>query len=860
MKYFLIFSLLIQAAVFSTVDAQIYEDFADGDLRYSPEWIGDTSNFIVNSDLQLQLDAPSETGQSFLVTKSELIKDAVWTFYLKLGFNPSSSNYMDIYLVSDQDDLAAPLHGYFVRIGNTEDEVSLYSQSGEKSEAVKIIDGADDRVDQSVVELMVKVTRDSNNQWELLVDTELSGDFISEGLVIDADHFFSKYFGVYCKYTSTRSDRFYFDDLSITGEAYHDPDPPSVDTIVVKNDSVLHISFNESIETALASDPENYLGDNGLGNPAIINVISDKTIEIVFQNKFEDKIENQVLISNIQDLFGNSMDDYMANFTYYAPYMVQFGDIIISEIFADPSPQVDLPEYEFLELFNTTEWALQVSDLYLVLGNDSVRVPEFTINRGEYLILSQSAAVEQYEHHGHTLRVPNWPTLNNRGERVSLYNTDGDIIFTVDYSDSWYQSIEKENGGWTLEMIDINFPCKGRENWKASENMAGGTPGKENASTDQLTDLTAPEILEILALNDHQLQIQLTEKLPPSSFQYAQISIEPNLTIQSIFHLQPDLDKIQIECSDSIRSNIEYHLTIKNISDCAGNNQSSTTGIFILPEEADSLDILINEVLFNPWPGGVDFVELYNQSEKYIDLKDWLMGNKDTTHISTKHLILKPYQFMVLTEDYDVLNNHYPGINNDLVFEVERLIPFNDDEGKVILMNNHNEVIDYFEYKEDMHSPFLNDPEGVSLERISFDGATNNPENWQSAAETFGFATPGEMNSQYYSSQMYDDQVTVDPKVFDPGNFGMNNFTLIKCRFDQPGNMANIKVLDAAGREVKTITSHQSVAAEQDFKWEGENNHGEEVRMGYYIVYVEVYNAQGMTKIYRKKVVVGGRL
>jgi hypothetical protein len=860
MKYTLIFLWFIQATLLSSVCAQVYEDFSDGDFTNSPAWSGDISNFIVNGDGQLQLSAPAEVGQSILVTESEIINNAEWSFYVKMEFNPSSSNYVDVYLVSDDQDLTRSLNGYFVRIGNAEDEVSLYKQSGVKSDAQKIIDGVDDRLDSSQVEIWVQVIKDTNNQWELLVDTGLSGNFISEGKVIDSDHFFSTYFGLFCKYTSTRSDRFYFDDISITGEAYSDMSPPFIDTITVQNDSVLQVSFNESIQAVSATDPNNYLANNGLGNPSSINLISDKTIELVFKNKFEDKIENQILISNIRDLFENSMDDYTTNFTYYAPYLVQFGDLIVSEIFADPSPQLDLPEYEFLELFNSTSQRLQVFDMYLVVGADSIPLPEFTMEAGQYLILCQSAAVDEYENLGNTMKVPNWPTLNNRGERVSLYNAEGNIIFTIDYNDSWYQSIEKEDGGWSLEMIDTNFPCKGRENWKASEEPSGGTPGKENASKDQLADLTAPEIMEVIVFNNYQLLIQLTEKLPPSSFQNTQVSIEPNLAIQSIMLDQPDLDKIHVVCSDSMQSNIEYLLTLKNITDCAGNHQSSTTSVFIRPESADSLDIIINEILFDPWPGGVDFVELYNQSGKYIDLKDWLIANKDTTEITTKHYIFKPGHFLVLTEDYDILNNHYPGIKSEFVLKVDRLTAFNNDEGKAFLIHPVGKIIDYITYSEDMHSPFLSDPEGVSLERISFSGESKDPDNWQSAAETFGFATPGEMNSQHYSGQVNSDEVIVEPKIFSPGNFGTNNFTLIKCRFDQPGNMANIRVLDVAGREIRTIASHQAIGTEEDFKWEGENNKGEEVRMGHYIVYVELYNAQGMTKIYRKKVVVGGRM
>ena len=72
--------------------------------------------------------------------------------------------------------------------------------------------------------------------------------------------------------------------------------------------------------------------------------------------------------------------------------------------------------------------------------------------------------------------------------------------------------------------------------------------------------------------------------------------------------------------------------------------------------------------------------------------------------------------------------------------------------------------------------------------------------------------------------------------------------------------MASIRVLDATGREVKTIANHQLIGMEEDFKWEGENNMGEEVRMGYYIVCLEIYDASGILKIYHKKVVIGGRM
>lgn len=104
------------------------------------------------------------------------------------------------------------------------------------------------------------------------------------------------------------------------------------------------------------------------------------------------------------------------------------------------------------------------------------------------------------------------------------------------------------------------------------------------------------------------------------------------------------------------------------------------------------------------------------------------------------------------------------------------------------------------------------------------------------------------------------EEVVIEPKVFSPGNNGFHDFTTIKCRFPSAGNMASLLILDAQGRLIKTIISHQSIGAEEDFKWEGLDNNGQKVRMGPYIVYLEIYNSSGSKKQYRKKVVVGGQL
>lgn len=614
---------------------------------------------------------------------------------------------MDIYLVSDQADLENPLNGYFVRIGNTQDEISLYKQSGSKSSMQKIIDGTDKQIDLSLVELGIKVTKSQENTWELFVDYDLSGNYISEGSIMDSEHYFSNYFGIVCTYTSTRSDKFFFDDLSISGKNYSDDIKPVVDTLLVTSDSTSQIIFSEKITAYTAVDINNYLVDKNIEHPYSAIIENDTTVTLSFQNKFENKAEYLITISGIEDLFSNAMENTSISFTYKAPYLVGFNDILITEIMADPSPGVDLPEFEYLEIFNPGQESYTINNMKLVVGSDTATLPDFIIASGDYIILCQSAAIDHFTNFGRTLKVSNWPSLNNGGEPVALYNEKQNLVFFITYDDSWYKFIEKDDGGWSLEMIDTDFPCKGSENWKASTDPSGGTPGWKNSSADQLTDLSGPEITKIIAESSSSVIVYLNEEIGPKEITGKQITTNPELEVQEIQLDAPEYSMIRIDFNTSFTPKTQYELTITNLHDCIGNAQKETTSTFVLPEPLDSLDLIINEILYNPWPDGVDFVELYNQSDKYIDLQSMQFANDDDIKtITNDHFIIEPRQFLALTENPEILNNYYPGINPDNILNVADMPAFNDDEGSVALLSTDGKQMDFFQYSDGYHSAF----------------------------------------------------------------------------------------------------------------------------------------------------------
>ena len=86
-------------------EAQIMDDFSDGDFSNSPTWVGLDEWFIIDgTEKSLRLDAPAETGSAWLFTNSNSIENATWQFSFKMGFNPSSSNYAQVYLAADEKD------------------------------------------------------------------------------------------------------------------------------------------------------------------------------------------------------------------------------------------------------------------------------------------------------------------------------------------------------------------------------------------------------------------------------------------------------------------------------------------------------------------------------------------------------------------------------------------------------------------------------------------------------------------------------------------------------------------------------------------------------------------------------------
>jgi len=846
------------------VHAQLMENFVDGDYANNPTWTpDDPDNWTIQSN-QLKSNSSTPSSSFQISTTSTRALNAQWEFLVNLQFSTSSLNYVDVYLISELANLTSVTNnGYFVRIGGGTDEVSLYKQS--MTVSTILIDGANGITNSSNNLIRIKVIRDASNVWTLERDDAGGTNYFLEGTATDNSFTSSNFFGIrILQSTTSFHGKHFFDDLYV-GDIIIESVPPILETIKVVSSTSINLVFSEKLEAVSAQTKSNYSANNGLGIPENAILLSDgKTVALTFLKDFPDGKTSELSVTGVTDLVGNAILPVTKSFLFFIPVPDKNKDIIVTEIFADPSPKVGLPEKEFLEIFNRSTHPIDLAGWQLSDGSSNAIFPTQVIFPNEYWIVTSSSSITEFLPYGEVIGVTNFPTLNNTGDIVTLKNSSSLTIDSLNYSLGWYKNVDKEEGGWSLELIDPGNPCGEEDNWTSSEDAKGGTPGKQNSIFANKPDLTGPKLLSVTAVTPRQVLLKFDEKLAKGAVNLNSFSFLPTLNILSASFNSNALQEIQLNLTEDLQTRQLYSLQVNNLADCNGNSiQGEFNKLdFALPELADSLEIIINELLFNPRPSGVDFVEVYNNSPKYINLKNWGLANFENGVvanpgiITTEDFTIAPQSYIAFTEDIIALKSNYLQGPEKFFFKTD-LPSLADDEGSIVLLDEQGKIIDFFLYNKSMHSEFIKDDEGISLERISFSGGSD--QNWKSATSASGFATPGYINSnQRPESVVSEGNISVEPEIITPG-LGTQDFAKINYAFEQPGYVANIKIVDQQGRLIKTIANNETLGFEGFYRWDGDRDDGTKSRAGYYIVWFEAFNADGSVKTFRKRVVIAAR-
>jgi Lamin Tail Domain/CHU_C Type IX secretion signal domain len=473
----LIFMILLPFFCFG----QVNESFLDGNFINNPIWTGTTANFTVNNGLQLQSQATT-TSTSYLFTPSEAFDDAVWECWVKINYNPSSANYAAVYIASDNNELSSGCYGYFVKIGDTQDDVSLWLQEGTKK--TKIIDGTDKRTDRSPCELKIKVTRDAQGNFKLYSKLVSETDYVLEGAVLNNVVKKSNYFGLLYVNSSTTGADYYFDDIVVTGTKAPDHDAPLWTMFTLVQPKQLNLGFSEAMDFSTAA----FGVDQEMGEPSSRSIAADKkSVLLTFGQDFERGKIYTLQVLGLTDLAGNELGETTR--TIGISENVAQGDLIFNEVmFEHPDSSA-----EYIELYNKSDKLLDVSGLVFTNRktdgslNTGNKIPDKTqLLPKSYLALTSDAEKVRKYHNcpsESTIISTEWSTLNNESTTLVLCNAAKDTIYDeLTYNTKWHHVLVKNPKGVALERINPDLPTQDKNSWhSAASEVNYGTPGYKNS-------------------------------------------------------------------------------------------------------------------------------------------------------------------------------------------------------------------------------------------------------------------------------------------------------------------------------------------------------------------------------------------
>jgi len=224
--------------------------------------------------------------------------------------------------------------------------------------------------------------------------------------------------------------------------------------------------------------------------------------------------------------------------------------------------------------------------------------------------------------------------------------------------------------------------------------------------------------------------------------------------------------------------------------------------------------------------------------------------------ITTEDILFFPKDYFLLTENSSVIKRGYFTKNPEYIIQVDVLPSFNDDKGNVLVLNDQGKIVDQLKYNDDWHFKLIENTEGISLERISYNQKTQDENNWHSASASVGYGTPGYKNSQSISDENLHQDISIQPEIISPNNDGIDDVAAIQYVFTEPGNVASIIIFDASGRKIKTLQRSVICGISGSFMWNGLDDQNKKIPSGMYVVYVEVFNLKGVVRKFKKVLVV----
>jgi Lamin Tail Domain len=646
------------------------------------------------------------------------------------------------------------------------------------------------------------------------------------------------------RYSSSRDRALWLDRLILDGNFEKDTLSPVVREAEVEAGHCIRVGFSERI---LKPAPAMFtLYGEGFSQGIFPDSLEEQEqgVLISFLKDIPNRLPCQLHVGGVEDLEGNFLRDTILNLMRND---AEWGDLVFNELLFDPDPALHY-DTEYLELFNRSAYLLNLEGWQL------------RVNERNYELVSYLAKLNASMDPGAYALVQGL-TLPNEGAVLSLYSSEEKLIHAARYRVPWDGDDWKKEGGWSLESPDANELCTVSSNWEYSSDPSGGTPGRTNSMQVDLLDQEAPVLLFAGLGNPGECLLHYSETVALSAGQETEFSLDPEgLEPEWVEALEPLSEILCLRFAKDFQLWHSFRLSVPGVKDCMGNGSVQTELRAGAVSQALYGSVLINEIMYDPEEGKPEYVELYLPGEKFYDLQDLSIhlvkegGSPESpVALSSCSRLILPGQYLVLTKSVAHLVDAYGLQLSGQWVEVEELPALYNSSGSIYLTDRAAQVVDMAVYREEMHMELLDDPRGISLERIACDRSGTDPDNWHSAASIEGYATPGRKNSQAAGEHESKDLLTVMPEVFSPDGDGYQDLLEILISPGGQDWVVGVWITDLHGNQIRVLANNHIAGPSVSYTWDGEGENGSIQSMGFYVVHVRAYHPETGEQWVRRK-------
>ncbi|MBX7150882.1 lamin tail domain-containing protein [bacterium] len=445
------------------------------------------------------------------------------------------------------------------------------------------------------------------------------------------------------------------------------------------------------------------------------------------------------------------------------------SSIIINEINYVPGTGAT----EWIELYNPGPDTIDLKKWTIADGNSdqtnfatkiTITNPSSPIYPGEYVVVGKDSNQFnlKFPNVSKKLFISSFPTLNNSGDMIGLFDSVGAVIDSLMYESKWGGSTDV-----SLERISAAGNSYSSANWHSSINPFGATPGKINSVTPVPLDIALfkkditfspahPAVGEPVSIHALIRNIGLqpiTASFTVTAFYDGNNNNLPETTEEishQSFNNLAENDSMVITFAWTTPGVSGVSPQIFVVIDFTDDQRIENNSAFQnLSFGVQSFSVVINEFLYEPDSTQSEFVEIYNRSDEILNLRNWKIGDASGQKtIVTNDYWLFPQSFRILTSDTAFHSKFQKkslpknaAIPDSLIIVIPSMPSLNNTDDAVYLADSVGVVVDSVYYFSSWGGR-----KGISIERIDIGGLSNDPGNWTTCVAAQG-STPGQLNS-----------------------------------------------------------------------------------------------------------------